>query len=277
MELNQSKYEHVVQIDAVVKGEDEFSARRSGYDPCLLATLTQEAHVWLARPQLTLQADRRNDLLSMLDETEKDRYNRFVFDKDRNHFLAAHALVRTVLSRYVEVPPNAWRFAASKYGRPEIVAECGAPRLRCNLSHTNGLVACVVSHEIDCGIDVEAIRPFANYLAIAKWMFTADEYEHLLGAPIDKRHEVFFSYWTLKEAYIKARGLGLSLSTTGFRFCIEASGKVSIRFNDDGDDRASAWQFQLSRPTDAHLLAVAIAPGSRGNYAFTQRWLWGES
>lgn len=234
--------------------------------------LTRQAHVWLARPQPAMDSDSRNQLLSLLDQAEKNRYHRFVFDKDRDHYLAAHALVRTALSRYADVTPGDWKFVANRYGRPEIAGEFGVPFLRFNLSHTNGLVVCIVSDEIDCGVDAETIRPFANYLSIAKWMFTEEEYAHLVAAPPARRHETFFNYWTLKEAYIKARGFGLSLSTTSFRFSIEESRRISIHFNAAADDCSDAWQFQLLRPTDEHVVALALKSGSR-NDAIQQRWL----
>lgn len=115
----------------------------------LLSTLAHETHVWLARPQLFIYADRIADFLAHLDPAERRKYHRFIFDKDRHHFLSAHILVRTAPSQYVNISPKSWKFTANKYGRPEIASEIDAPPLRFNLSHTNGLVACVISYEID--------------------------------------------------------------------------------------------------------------------------------
>ena len=240
----------------------------------LLSALAHETHVWLARPQLFIYADRIADFLAQLDPSERDRYHRFFFDKDRHHFLSAHILVRTALSQYVNISPKNWKFTANKYGRPEIASEIDAPPLRFNLSHTNGLVACVVSYEIDCGIDAEEIRSLASYLSIARQMFTKEEYESLTKLPADRQYEAFFNYWTLKEAYIKARGLGLALSTTSFQFFIDASNKVSILFKEDAHDHNGAWQFQLMRPTDDHVVALALRPGSdKRRYVIKQKWL----
>ncbi len=240
----------------------------------LLSALAHETHIWLARPQALIRAGRTADFLAQLNQAERDRYHKFVFDKDRYHFLSAHILVRTALSQYADISPQQWQFTCNNYGRPEIAGESNAPPLRFNLSHTNGLVVCVVTHEIDCGIDAEEIRPLSGYLSIARQMFTSDEYESLTLCPADRQYAAFFNYWTLKEAYIKARGLGLALATDGFQFSIDSSNEVSILFKEGLDDHHDAWQFQLMQLADKHAVALAIRPGrDKPRHVIRHRWL----
>jgi 4'-phosphopantetheinyl transferase len=190
-------------------------------------------------------------------DEERARGARFAFERHRHQHRVTRALVRCVLSRYAPVAPEAWRFEAGGHGRPQIGAPASARGLRFNLTHTDGLVACLVARDLDIGVDAEDATRIVEYVPLARRFFSAEEAAAVAnaaeGAP---RAERFFRTWTLKEAYLKARGLGLSLPLAAF--AIRTSGeRISIAFEPSIDDDPARWQFE-SLALGSHLLAVAV-------------------
>lgn len=208
---------------------------------------------WLVLDQI--KPDHWSILEGMLDESELARAGRFHFERDRNAYVAAHALVRTMLSAHAPYPPWAWRFSTGAHGKPEIIRAAGSPPLRFNLSHTRGLVAAAVTLDNDVGIDVEAVDAARLTLDLASRYFAASEMEHLRRVPVDQRPEAMFSFWTLKEAYIKAVGRGLSLSLDAFSYELEP---LSIRFSPSLDDNPASWLLRRLKPSPDHALALAL-------------------
>jgi 4'-phosphopantetheinyl transferase len=213
----------------------------------------------------------RRAYYALLCDEERSRYARFVFDRDRDAYLMAHVLLRATLSRYAHVSPEQWRFRTLDRGRPEVAEPNTVPRLRFNLSHTAQLVACVVAAERDVGIDVEYVRDGPLVERVADRCFSRLELEALSLAPRRKRAEVFFDYWTLKESYVKARGLGLAVPLDEFSFHLSHGSPPTISFATVQDDAAS-WQFALHRPRPNCRLAVAMRrePGANIQFEFTR-------
>jgi 4'-phosphopantetheinyl transferase len=217
-----------------------------------------EIHVWLAGSDVIDDA-LRGRALAMLSDDERDRQARFHFARDRDLYLVAHALVRTTLSRYATVSPNAWSFVTNEYGCPSIApGVCAAP-LRFNLSHTRGLAACAVALDRDVGVDVEWHARTVDILDLAPSVFAPDELRALRSLPPDRQRPRFFQYWTLKEAYIKARGMGLALPLEQFAFDVVDPAQIRIAFTPPLDDDPGRWWFEHRRPTAEHDLAVAGA------------------
>lgn len=227
-------------------------------NPPLLQRLQQEVHVWLARPQDIGDANRLQHYRSLLSADERERYRRFHFDRDRHHYLVAHALLRTVLSAYVEVDPANWQFSSNQHGRPEISAPDIAVPLRFNLTHTTGLVACVVTLEVDCGIDVEQLSARGNPMAIAEKMFSVSEQQALKRLDGDALQDRFFAYWTLREAYCKALGVGIANASKDYCFVEQGAGQWEVRFDAASNDASRHWQLAMMKPTQEHVMALAI-------------------
>ena len=224
----------------------------------LLQQLESEVHVWLVTPEAITDTERLACYAAMLSPEERVRQQRFHFEKDRHSFLVSHALVRKVLSSYVDVGPADWQFSAGPHGRPEIAGPAGVPALRFNLTHTAGLTACLVTLEVDCGIDAELITGRGSLQAIAEKMFAATELDALKELDGRAFLEQFFIFWTLREAYCKALGVGLGFSKKDYAFEAGSNDRVRIRFDAQAGESDGDWQVTILRPGADHLVAVAV-------------------
>jgi phosphopantetheinyl transferase len=198
---------------------------------------------------------------------ERARSARFVFPADRREFVAAHALLRCALSRRrPAIEPAAWRFEPGPLGKPRVAPDQrGDPPVTFNLSHTRGLVACVVADGRAVGVDVESADRPAQHDALAARFFHASEIESLRALGGESRRVRFVELWTLKEAYLKAIGAGLSMPLRDCRFDLRDDG--AIDFTAGGTQGASGWHFALFAVADRFRLAVAWAgepPGGPG-------------
>jgi len=222
-----------------------------------LIDLQSEAHVWLSVPDPLPDNARIAQDLSLLDPDEQERYKRFYFEKDRTHYLVAHVLLRQALSRYSDRLPAEWRFTTNAHGRPEIEFPDEEPRLRFNLTHTDGLCACIVTRTLDCGIDAENISRRHNLQIISDTIFAAPERAVIGDYGSAESQELFFRYWTLREAYCKAKGTGLAERMNNFYFEAVESGRPRLKVFPDSSD-SNQWQLLLIKPTIYHMVAVAI-------------------
>lgn len=232
-----------------------------------------EVHLWLASPG-SMEPGIAGRLLELLGPQERERHARFHFERHRREYLAAHALLRLSLSRHAPVGPRAWTFSAGPRGRPELAGPPGVPPLRFNLSHTEGLVACAVTCGADVGVDVEhVVERRWDVLALARQVFAADELRDLQARPHGERAARFFDYWTLKEAYAKARGDGLSLPLQSVAYRLQGEGRVGVSFHPPLDDDPADWWFTLLHPTPTHRAALAVRSGAGAGTRLRVRFL----
>lgn len=213
-------------------------------------TNPQRIDLWL-----TLLDDARDSRLvetyqQLLSNEERHRAQRFLREQDRHRYLVTRALVRTVLSRVTDTPAEHLIFRENRYGKPALRAENpDQGRLKFNLSHCHNMVVLALTENRELGVDVEnsAIReaPFN----IARRYFATEEIKDLDALPVSAQQERFFELWTLKEAYIKARGIGLSLPLDQFGFRFGASDELCMWMHRDlGDtpDNWHRWQIQIA-------------------------------
>jgi 4'-phosphopantetheinyl transferase len=229
----------------------------------------REVHVWVARLDEPAAPELLAAYHALLDPEERERHGRFRFERHRHVFLVSHALLRLALSRYSTSPPQSWSFQRNAYGRPELAPGACERPLRFNLSHTDGLACLAITLDRDVGIDVESPLRRGEAVAVAERYFSPAEVRALRSLPEHAQRDRFFDYWTLKEAYIKARGLGLSLPLE--RFSFELGSPIRIAFDPRLRDRPESWQFELMRPTPQHRMALAVRRGRGPDLAVSVR------
>jgi 4'-phosphopantetheinyl transferase len=242
-----------------------------------IALTEADAHVWYAWTAACDTPVLRAGYRRLLGPDEVERLGRLASDRLKLEYLVTRALCRTVLSAYTpEVAPAQWRFRTNAYGRPEIdpVAAAMTVPLRFNLSNAGSVVACVVTRSADAGIDVEDIARRCDVDGIAGTYFAASEQQMLKALPAAQRRERFFDIWTLKESYIKARGVGLSIDLAHFSFDVSRQ-PIRVIFEpeakDDAMDDARDWQFALLDIGARHRMALGIRRGSRAPLQISMR------
>lgn len=197
----------------------------------------------------------------LLAPDERERRDRLRFGRDRRMFVATRALVRTVLSQYHAVDPSDWEFEIDDRGRPHLTATSPRSGLTFNLTNTRGLVACgVASGDRGVGIDAERLDRRVEITNLAERYFAPFEVREFHRQDPDAQLRRFFTYWTLKESYIKARGLGLAIPLGSFWFHLEGSDpRIELASEEDDDPRR--WRFALLDLETFYLAAVAIDSG----------------
>jgi len=230
---------------------------------------SRQVDLWLAFPDEIGGAELLGRYRELLGDDERARERRFHFAPDSHSYLVAHAMLRSVLSKYAPVAPRDWILRANAYGRPEISDARIAPaRLSFNLSRSRGLVACAVARGAVVGVDVENTgRRVLGGEDIAHRFFSAREAADLERLPPGLRAERFFHYWTLKEAYIKARGMGLSIGLDRFSFDLAHDDAIGLTVDAQLADRANRWRCWLLQASRDHLAALCVerAAGQHGD------------
>jgi 4'-phosphopantetheinyl transferase len=199
--------------------------------------------------------------VGQLSVEERSRHDRFVSASQRRDFAVAHALLRRCLSAHGDREPCQWRFVDGPYGKPSLTPEdIARTRLAFNLAHTNGLVACVVSRDVPVGVDVEDINRRTDALAVGSRFFSTSEAAALSQVPACDRHTRCIELWTLKEAFVKAIGEGLSCPLHEFSFTF--GDPPSLGFEWVRQTSPAFWCFALFAPSDGHRMAIAVGPNT---------------
>jgi 4'-phosphopantetheinyl transferase len=171
--------------------------------------------------------------------------------------------MRTVVATYTGEDPQAVKFERNRYGKPALLAPARLP-LEFNLSNTRGMVVCAASLQYAVGIDVEPSARNADHLGLARHYFAAAEVAALERLPPHRRPRAFIEFWTLKEAFIKARGMGLSLPLDSFAFSLTPDRAARISFPGVASASPRDWQFAQLQFGSQYQIALAVeAPASR--------------
>ncbi|HEY3025905.1 MAG TPA: 4'-phosphopantetheinyl transferase superfamily protein [Pyrinomonadaceae bacterium] len=213
-----------------------------------------EVHVW----RVPLNDSRITELRSMLGPDECARADRFHFDRDRNHFIVARTSLRTILGAYIKKNPAELSFSYSRYGKPSLFGEPAANGLSFNLSHANELALIAVTRNRAIGVDIEFIRPEFASEEIAERFFSRLEVSELRALPADRQSEAFFNCWTRKEAYIKARGEGMSLPLNQFNVSLAPGSDAALLGNLRDAAEVLRWSLRELHPGTGYRAAVAV-------------------
>jgi 4'-phosphopantetheinyl transferase len=228
-----------------------------------------EVHVW--RASLDQPGDYIHELRHTLAVGERERAARYHFDEDREAFVVARGLLRKILGRYLGVAPSEVRFSYNSYGKPAL-EQAGRRAVRFNLSHSGQVVLYAVARGRNVGVDVERIRPVPRAEQIVNRYFSARERVFLSALPADQRQGAFFSCWTRKEAYIKARGQGLSLSFDEFDVPLGPEEPMTITHAEERFQGGASWSLRELHVGDGYAAALAV----EGECRHLQGWQWCE-
>lgn len=215
----------------------------------------QKLHLWCAYPDDLLDEEAAQACAQLLSDDERARWRRFRFDKHRREYLATHALARIALSYHGGAPPETLRFQLNAYGKPSADSDCG---LHFNLSNSLGLVVCLISESGEVGVDVEPRARARTIAEVGPRMFSPKELAQLESLREALRTERALRLWTLKEAYIKARGMGLALPLNKFSLLFEGAKGIRMDMDPALDDAPQRWRFCLLEHM-SHCIAIMVA------------------
>jgi len=213
-------------------------------------------HVW--RAALTLDPSAVQALQQLLSPDEQIRAEQFYFSLDREHFIVARGLLRVILGRYLDRDPRRLRFSYNPHGKPALVKEESGEEISFNLSHAHGLALYAIARGRNVGIDLEYLRSDLVHEQIAEHFFSPREVASLLALPPSLRMEAFFNCWTRKEAYIKARGEGLSLPLDQFTVSLIPGVPAALLHTECDPREAFSWSLRELVPGPGYVAALAV-------------------
>ncbi len=206
-----------------------------------------EIHLW--RAALTVEPSQLEELTHLLSPDELARSQRFRFPQHQCRFAAGRGILRTILGRYLDLPPDRLKFQYSPAGKPSLSPALGT-RLEFNLSHSQDLMLCAVSRS-PVGVDLEQLRPLTDLEPLTQRFFAIEESRQICALPVAARSQAFLQYWTGKEAILKAAGTGLvNLAETELALVDGTLQPIGSAQN--------AWTLQAFIPEEAFVAAIAL-------------------
>lgn len=215
-----------------------------------------DIHVWHVKCSSIPSSNLDDNYGALITKDELARNARYRFKKDRDTNIVSRILIRSILSRYLDVQALDLRFDVDSHGKPWVSVP--STQLNFNLSHSHDYVVLVVALSRKVGIDIEYTSHKRDVINIARNYFSSFEVEELSRLPSDEQINRFYDYWTLKEAYLKARGEGLTIPLDQFGFKVNDYNQVDITFTHQFSDKAKDWEFCLFRPDNDYRMALAV-------------------
>lgn len=215
-----------------------------------------EVHVWRAaldRPTAQIQRFRH-----LLAGDERERADRFHFEKDRSRFIAARGILRALLGSYLKTNASRLIFNYGEHGKPALAGDGHA--IRFNVSHSDGIALYAFARRRDVGIDVERVRYNLAVAEVAEQFFAPGEIVLIRALPPEARFQTFFRCWTRKEAYVKARGDGLSFPLDKIDFSEDLSDADPKRILRQASAEVGGWSFRELVPAPGYIGALVVEP-----------------
>jgi 4'-phosphopantetheinyl transferase len=221
-----------------------------------LALPEDEVHLW--RGDLETIRGGETRWRELLSADELARAARFHFERDRQRFIAARALLRTILASYLTADARALRFSYSKKEKPSLAPPHDGSGVNFNISHSGGIALLAFARRREVGVDVEQIRRDSDLQAIARRFFSANEQTQLARLTDDERVDAFFRCWTRKEAYIKATGDGLSLPLSQFDVSLAPGDENALLATRPETSEAARWLLREVPSGPGYAAAICV-------------------
>ena len=213
-----------------------------------------EVHVW--RATLAWSDIAAHRLEQYLSADERENMQRFRFEPDRRRYLIGRGLLRLLLGRYLDLAPQDLRFATAAAGNPHLIS--GQRRPQFNVTHSGEYVLIAIADGRAVGIDVEEIDDDLDAREVAARFFSPHEQRDLEMLTGRARIEAFFACWTRKEAYVKARGEGLSLPLDQFDVSLRPGEPARLIATRPDPAEATRWQLSGLDVADGYKAALAV-------------------
>jgi len=231
---------------------------------CQFVFPSGQIHLWRMLCPEQIPNELARDSISVLDAYETARMARFRFARDRSLYALSHAMLRHILSRYTgDVNPSSWRFSHNQHGKPRLAMSDASQPLQFSLSHAHGMIAVVLTDQLSVGVDVEPLRPMTAIEDLVDLCLSEAEKTDFCKLTEERRCDHFIAMWTLKEAYLKACGTGLSRPMN--QLSLITDNKLGLANNDgisvvDAHSAYAHWRFlQVELGELPFKLSVALA------------------
>ena len=236
--------------------------------PHALAMAKDQVHVW--RATLDWPQERAARLLQWLSTDERERLERFRSGRDRRRYLVGRGLLRTVIGRYLSLSPGVLRFDTTAAGKPRLAPGVAPRPLQFNLSHSGDLVLIALASGRALGVDVEQVRADIELAETAARFFSPTEQQALAALSGARQIDAFFDCWVRKEAYVKARGEGLSLPLEQFDVSLLPGEPAQLIGTRPDPAEASRWRLTALDAGEGYRAALAV----EGEGWMLQQWDW---
>ena len=230
----------------------------------------QDVHVWSC--DLSQYDAEQSFLAGLLSIDEQNRAARFAFDRDRHRFTLSHALLRMILAGYLRHEPEHIQFETGPQGKPAVCGQSdSAQSIQFSLSHSGEHAAVAVVMGRAVGVDVEVCRPDVDSLKLAERFFAPGESQRIAQAQGDQQQRMFYRYWTAKEAYLKGRGVGLSLGLDRFELLFDELLETAQVRSAESGTIDMAWLVRSLPLSDGLVGSLAVEGEGRRVQMFDAR------
>ncbi len=225
--------------------------------PCSQMILDMKTvHVW--KVEMEDEFSRLPFLWSILSAEEHERANRFYFSPDRDRFVVCRGVLRSLIGEYLNQEPAALTFRCNPYGKPYLEGKCAETVLRFNISHSDHLALFAFTWDREIGVDIERINVELDDDQIAENFFSPTEVSTLRSLPPAQQTEAFFLGWTRKEAFIKARGEGLSIPLDRFAVSLEPGKPATLLWVQGNPGEIEKWSIRGLNPRQGYAAALVV-------------------
>lgn len=218
-----------------------------------------EIHLWYLLDEEITDSRILLNYEKFLSNSELENMNNFHQKQQQKQYLLTRVFLRSVLSQYIKnILPIDWVFSKNSYGKPFISNKPLSKSIKFNLSHTEKLIVLAIVLDNEIGVDTEYTLKNFEYLDIAKIYFSENELIYLLNSPDDKQKNCFFDIWTLKEAFVKATGKGLTFPLNQFSLELPRENNIGVLISEENNIKSEAWQFWKTNINNTHKISIAI-------------------